>query len=339
MFIIKYRHIFYALSTLMIAFSLFAIFFKGLPLGIDFTGGSLLEVSYPATHQVGGKDVPQSRPSVSMIKNEYHSLASASEQEKIGSLVVQPTGNDGYILRTKKIQKSDLDVLLNSLSLKGKLDVVQKRFNFVGPTIGKELSTKAIYALSAVILAIILFISYAFRQVSEPVASWKYGVIAVIVLVHDILIPTGIFAFLGLVAGFEINILFVTALLAILGYSVHDTIIVFDRVRENLRDSQKNHKGNNKRYSSEEFSAIIGSSLKQVFTRSVNTSLTAIFAILVYYFFGGSATQNFALTLAIGIAVGTYSSICIATPLLVTVHKLQLNKSAQTNTAGGKNKK
>ncbi|HET8574966.1 MAG TPA: protein translocase subunit SecF [Candidatus Paceibacterota bacterium] len=331
MFIIQYRKFFYALSGILVALSLFVIFYKGLPLGIEFTGGSLLEVSYPATHTVGGKTAPQTRPQASAVQQYFTSHVASAEREKIGDLLIQPVGKEGFVVRTKKIEESDRQVLLQTLSLGGAVDVHQERFNFIGPTIGSELSTKSAYAIGIVLLAIILFIAYAFRQVSEPVSSWKYGVIAVTVLLHDILIPTGVFAFLGLVAGFEINILFVTALLAVLGYSVHDTIIVFDRVRENLRLHTEGKKGHAK-YTSESFSDVVGDSLRQVITRSINTSLTAILAILVYYFFGGASTQNFALTLALGIFVGTYSSICVATPLLITVQKFQEKKALAEKT-------
>lgn len=333
--IIQHRKIFYGISIILVAFSFFAIFYKGLPLGIEFTGGSMLEVSYPETHMVDGEKVPQARPTPDRIEKSYHANVSKDEQQAIGHLMIQPTQNNGFIVRTQQIEQSDLSALMNALSLDGKLAVNKVQFSFIGPTIGQELSTKAAYAIGVVIIAIILFLTYAFRHVSEPVPSWKYGVIAVTVLLHDIIIPTGIFAFLGLTLGFEINVLFVTALLAILGYSVHDTIIVFDRVRENLQYQEKQQKGK-KKYTTDFFSEVVGDSLMQVLTRSINTSLTAILAILVYYFFGGESTQHFALTLAIGIFVGTYSSLCVATPLLVTAQKWQEAHPKKEDTNGEK---
>jgi preprotein translocase subunit SecF len=162
-----------------------------------------------------------------------------------------------------------------------------------------------------------LFIAFAFRKVSKPVSSWVYGLVAVIALAHDVIIPTGVFVLLGHFKNFEIDTLFVTALLVILGFSIHDTIVVFDRVRENLR-----HDHNSKK----PFEQIVGESISQTFTRSINTSLTVLLALLVLYFFGSSATHNFVLALLIGITLGTYSSIFIGSSLLVTIEKWQNRK-------------
>ena len=161
-----------------------------------------------------------------------------------------------------------------------------------------------------------LFITFAFRHVSKPVASWKYGVVAIIALIHDVIVPTGAFALLGHFLGYEMDALFVTALLVILGFSVHDTIVVFDRTRENLRHSNESR---NKK----DFETIVGESVSQTFTRSINTSLTVLLSLLVLYFFGPETTRNFSLALLIGITAGTYSSIFIGSPLLVTLEKYQ----------------
>ena len=150
-----------------------------------------------------------------------------------------------------------------------------------------------------------------------PISSWKYGVAAIIALIHDIIVPTGVFAFLGYILGVEIDILFVMALLAILGYSVNDTIVVFDRVRENLRLNREHG-------SEESFDLTVGKSLNQTYARSINTSLTTLFVVIALFFFGSEATQDFALVLAIGIIAGTYSSIFLATPLLVAINKKSL---------------
>ncbi|MHB1330543.1 MAG: protein translocase subunit SecF, partial [Minisyncoccota bacterium] len=176
-----------------------------------------------------------------------------------------------------------------------------------------------------VVIMIVLFITFAFRKVSTQTfnkddiktpSSWKYGLATVISLAHDVIIPVGIFVFLGHYAGVEIDILFVTGLLAILGYSVHDTIVVFDRVRENLRVNQeKNQK--------EEFEVTVGRSVEQTFARSINTSVTIFITLLALYIFGSTSTKDFSLLLLIGVVVGTYSSIFVASPLLVTFYKLQ----------------
>ena len=185
----------------------------------------------------------------------------------------------------------------------------EKRFDAIGPTIGQELKRKSIYAIIFVLVLIVLYIAWAFRKVSKPIASWKYGVVAVTALFHDVLIPTGLFSVLGKFAGAEVDTLFVTALLTILGFSVHDTIVVFDRVRENLRNSLGR---------GVDFSAIVEQSIKETIVRSINTSLTVILSLLAVFLFGGESIRYFTLTLIIGVVIGTYSSIFIASPLLVT---------------------
>jgi len=205
---------------------------------------------------------------------------------------------------------------MTALSDSGKVSLTEKRFNSIGPVLGKEAIEKSWMSISLVLLAIILFITFAFRKVSRPVSSWKYGLIAIVALGHDVLIPTGVFAVLGHYAGFEIDTLFVTALLVVLGFSIHDTIVVFDRVRENLRRNTEYHE-------KKQFDTIVGESINQTFVRSINTSLTTLIAIAVLYTFGPDATKHFSLTLLIGIIAGTYSSIFIGSPLLVTWQKWQ----------------
>jgi preprotein translocase subunit SecF len=184
----------------------------------------------------------------------------------------------------------------------------------VGPTIGAELRNKALAALGAVLLCILLFIAFAFRKVSEPVSSWMYGLIALATLFFDVLVPLGFFAVLGYVAGAQIDTLFVTAILTILGYSVHDTIVVFDRTRENLRLNQERNR-------KEDFESVAGRSVGQTFVRSMNTSVTTLLSLVALYLIGPESTRFFALTLLVGIVAGTYSSIAFATPLLVAVER------------------
>jgi preprotein translocase subunit SecF len=193
---------------------------------------------------------------------------------------------------------------------------VEKNFSSIGPVLGTEALRKSLVSILFVIIAIVLFITFAFRKVAEPVSSWKYGLIAIVALVHDVIIPTGVFSILGHFAGYEVDTLFVTALLVVLGFSVHDTIVVFDRVRENLRHAT----------AKKPFFEIVGESISQTFTRSINTSLTTLIALIVLYIFGGSTTEHFSLALIIGIAAGTYSSIFIGSPLLVTVEKWSSKK-------------
>jgi len=305
MWVVTNRKIFFILSGVLVVFSLFSILFWGLNPGIEFTGGSITEVSYPSE-----------RPELSRIQEEMDTLL-------FGDVLVQPTGEDGYIVKTQELNTEGREALFAALSLGGEIELVEERYNLVGPSIGQELRRKAWIAIGTVILAIILFIAFVFRKVSSAsltnvetgVRAWHYGVIAIVALAHDVIIPTGIFAFLGSqFVDAQINVLFVTALLAILGYSVNDTIVVFDRVRENLRRNQELKL-------KKSFEETVGESLKQTYVRSINTSLTTLFVLLALFFLGGSTTQNFALVLAIGVVAGTYSSIFLAAPLLVAVGK------------------
>jgi len=188
-------------------------------------------------------------------------------------------------------------------------DVTQIRYTAVGPSIGEELKRKAVLAIFWVLAAVVIYISIAFRRVSRPVSSWKYGVSALIAMLHDVIITIGVFAFLGKFYGTEINTPFVAAVLTVLGYSIHDTIVVFDRVRENLPRSD------------EDFSGTVNTSLNQTLVRSINTSMTVILTLLAVLIFGGASIRVFALALTIGIFIGTYSSIFVASPLLILWEK------------------
>ena len=291
--IVKNRKIFYAISIILVLASFISIGIWGLKPGIDFTGGTLLEVSYTET-----------RPAQEIISATLAVIDPA--------VSVRPTGTDGYIIRMKTIDQAQKTIVMDALSFKGSQTITEKRFDSIGPLLGAEAIRKSLVSIVLVILGIVLFITFAFRKVSQPVSSWKYGIVAIIALVHDIIIPAGVFSILGHYAGYEVDTLFVTALLVVLGFSVHDTIVVFDRVRENLRLSSSN----------KPFIEVVGESISQTFTRSMNTSLTTLIALIVLYFLGGPSTQHFSLALIIGIAAGTYSSVFIGSPLLVTIGKL-----------------
>ena len=301
MFVIKYRKIFYTFSIILVLISIASIYFYGLNLGIDFKGGAIVEMKYSKA------------PEISAIKTSVASLS-------LGEFSVRQTGDTGIILRTRDLTEPERISLTNILTATSTGEGAEiKRFDSVGPILGQELAGKALWSIIFVILAIVLFITFAFRHVSKPVASWKYGVVAVIALIHDVVVPTGAFVLLGHFLGYEMDALFVTAVLVILGFSVHDTIVVFDRTRENLRH---NHEGRNKK----DFDTVVGESISQTFTRSINTSLTVLLSLLVLYFFGPETTQNFSLALLIGITAGTYSSIFIGSPLLVTLEKFGSKK-------------
>lgn len=278
----------------MIIVSVVFTFTYGLKPGIDFKGGALLEVSYTGV-----------RPDASLLEAGIKTL-------DINQSLIQPTGDSGYIIKTRDLNETEHEALVKALSLDGKYTVTEKSFTSIGPSVGSELTRKAIVSISMVILAIIIFITYAFRQVSRPVASWKYGVITIVTLLHDIIIPTGIFALLSYYSGAEVDTLFVLALLTILGLSVHDKIVVFDRIRENLRTGDKRS-----------FAETVGISTSQTIVRSINITLTIIFVLVPLYLFGPETTKNFALILTIGLFFGIYSSLFFASPLLVFVEEWQ----------------
>jgi len=295
--IVKHRKIWYTFSTLLVLASLFAIFYFGLNLSIDFTGGSLLEIEYG-----------NSRPDTAIIQNKISEL-------NLGNISLQPTGDRGLIIRLKNISEEEHQLLLKTLSSTGSFNEIH--FDSIGPTIGSELRQKSWMAIVLVAIMIIFYITFAFRKVSKPVSSFKYGLMAVVALIHDITAPIGVFAVLGKYFGAQIDILFVTAILTVLGFSVHDTIVVFDRIRENLRKNIGT-----------DFENTVGLSINQTITRSINTSLTVIFVLLALFFFGGETIKYFSLALIIGVFFGTYSSIFLASPLLVTLYKFQNKKKA-----------
>ncbi len=299
MFIIKFRNVFFTLSAILIGLSIWAVFNYGLNFGIDFKGGSIVEVSYPA-----------GRPIITALRSSLDTL-------NIGGYTLQPVGDKNFVLRTRELSQQEKEVVKTALSLNGAAPVEEQRFNTVGPAVGQDMRTKAFTAIAMVMLGIVLFVTYAFRKVSQPVASWKYGLSTIIALAHDVIIPTGIFIIYAHFHTGEIDMLFVSALLAILGYSVHDTIVVFDRVRENLKLA---HMAGKKAGT---FPEIVGASVTQTFGRSINTSLTIFLVLLALYLIGGEATRNFSFVLLVGVIVGTYSSIFIASPLLVVMEKLQ----------------
>ena len=290
MFVIKHKKIIFLITTLYLVAAIFALSVWGLNLSIDFTGGSILEVNFP-----------DGRPEKTVIEEAVTGVIESG-------FVVNSLGENNFSIRTPYLEETERAEIMQTLS--SSHNVVEEKFSSVGPIVGKELKSKAFVALFLVAVTIVLFIAFAFRQVSETVSSWAYGLIAIIALIHDVLIPTGLFAFLGKFAGVEVGILFVTALLTIWGYSVSDTIVVFDRVRENL-------KKNRERRNRLEFSEVVGRSLEETYGRSLVTSLTTLVALVSLYILGGEATKLFSLTLIVGVLAGSCSSIFLASPLLV----------------------
>ncbi|MFO0718718.1 MAG: protein translocase subunit SecF [Candidatus Paceibacterota bacterium] len=303
MFVAKYRKIFFIISSLLVIGSIAMMAVFGFNFGIDFKGGSLLEVSYGNV----------ARPSLESVQTNIDKL-------ELGGYSVRPSGTDRFVVRTREINPKEKAELLSALSVDGKTLPKEERFNSIGPVVGNELKNKAFVAIAVVILAIVCFVTFAFRKVSKPVSSWKYGFVTILALVHDVIVPTGVFILFSHYHGGEIDLLFVTAILAILGYSVHDTIVVFDRVRENLRI-------NNDSRNNEDFEITVGKSVSQTFGRSINTSLTIFLVLVALYFIGGATTKNFAFVLLVGVIAGTYSSIFIASPLLISIQKFGSRKA------------
>ncbi len=284
MFVIKHKKIFVTLSIILVILSLGSIAYFGLNLGIDFKGGSLTEVEYKT-----------SRPEQKLVEEELKLLS-------IGEIVIQPIGTTGYGIKTRAVNEEERSSIIKALGS----DVTEKSFTSIGPSVGAELVRKSIISFILVSLGIIFFIAFSFRKVSKPVSSWKYGMIAIATLIHDIIIPVGVFSILSHLYGTEVDTLFVVAILTILGLSVSDTIVVFDRIRENIRIGHF-----------KTFEETIGKSLEQVYTRSIATSSTVIIVLLALVFFGPSSTKVFAMMLTAGMFLGTYSSIFLASPLLV----------------------
>ncbi|MDA8597108.1 protein translocase subunit SecF [Candidatus Pacebacteria bacterium] len=318
MFVITYSKIFLAIAAAVMVSSIAIIGTLGLNLGIDFTGGALTEVAY---------DERPDKASVDAVLGELdlggYSLRESQDE----------AGREAYILRTRDLSEAERIAVSSAVTTTGGQAEVT-RFTSIGPVIGEELKDKAVWAIGAVVLVIILYVAFAFAGVRKPVGSWVYGGITILALIHDVLVPTAVMSLLGYLAGVEVDVLFVMALLAVLGYSVNDTIVVFDRVRENLIANREEKKTNITQPGGIEreevtytltkpFSEIVGMSVSQTLMRSINTSVTTLLALGTLYFLGGDVTQTFALILIAGVVAGTYSSIFLANPLLVWVASRQ----------------
>jgi len=294
---IKHRKIFYSISVALVILALLSIFLFGLKLGIDFTGGSSLEIVYQSAP-----------PSSQEIKNALKDL-------NLGEIIVQKNGERGVILKMKDIDEETHQKILEKLKELGKVEEGSESFQSIGPTIGRELKQKTKIVVSLALIAILVYIAFSFRRVSKPVKSYIYGITSLIALGHDVLIPLGIFAILGKFYGVEITIPIITAFLTVFGYSINDSVVVFDRVRENLLKA-----------SSFNFELTVEKSLNQTLTRSLYTSLTTLLVLFAIFLFGGETLKYFSLALILGIGFGTYSSLFLATPLLVSYYLLKENR-------------
>ncbi len=290
--------------------SVASVLYFGFNPSIDFSGGTVYEIAYD-------QEIEHPNKLVKKIRTSF-----------VGARVDVSENKEALISLTDTKQEH-VDTLNTILKQSGEYSPV--RLNTLSPSISSELVNKSITAVIVVILIIIAFIAYTFRGVSAPVASWKYGLVAIVALVHDTIIPIGIFAFLGsLFIDFQIDVLFITAILATLGYSVNDTIVVFDRVRENLSRAHKEHTV----IRGEAFREIVGASLNASLRRSFFTSLTTLSVLIVLFIVGGPTTQTFALVLAVGVLAGTYSSLCVACPLLVWIERFSKDQTPSLQKKG-----
>lgn len=291
----QHQHYLFILPAFFSVLALIAIFTWGLKPGIDLAGGSMLQVSY------------ETRPAIEDVHTKLKEL-------NYGEIRVQVASENDFVLRQRELTGDEKAKLMEALNSFGAATEVQ--FTSIGPSIGKEIVEKSWWAIVLVSISIITFIAFAFRHVSKPVASWKYGVVAIVTLLHDILIPTGLFAYLGHVRDAEVGVFFIVAILTTLGISINDTIVVFDRIRENLRLNEEHR-------NKEVFADVVWRSVKQTIARSINTSLTTIIVLIALFILGPESTKDFSLTLIVGMIAGTYSSIALASPMLVYFEKWQ----------------
>lgn len=284
--LLKYKLIYFLLSFLLILPGVYFLAKDGLKLGIDFTGGVILEYQFQ-------KPIEVEQLKVSII----------GQGAELGQ--ISQSDNNTYLIKLKPLEQNQINQLKNDLSEKyGPIE--EKRVESVGPVIGQELTKKAILSVLIASLTIVVYIAYSFRKVPKTTSSWRFGAAAVVALLHDVLVVVGIFAILGKFFNAEVDTLFVTALLTIIGFSVHDTIVVFDRIRENLLKNI-----------GRKFSEVANISVVQTLGRSLNTSLTVVFVLTALLLFGGETLRWFVVALLVGVISGTYSSIFNATALLV----------------------
>lgn len=293
---IRYRRIFYLISGILVVGSIMSVVVFGLRLGIDFTGGSVLEVEYK-----------EKMPSLGEIRAALGSL--------LPSFTLQQRGERGVVLKTVVFEEKTYQDVLTKLGTLGEIKEGTETFESIGPMIGRELTRKTKIVVGLALSAILLYIAFSFRRISRPVKSWVYGLTSLVALFHDVLIPLGVFVVLGRFYGVEITISIITAFLTVFGYSINDTVVVFDRVRENLLKGE-----------SADFNLVVEKSLNQSLTRSVNTSFTTLLALFSIFVFGGVTLKYFALALILGIGLGTYSSLFLATPLLVSYLRFKERK-------------
>ena len=294
---VKYRKIYFILSSALGILGLISLIVYGLNFGIDFTGGSELSFQYK-----------QASPPISQVDKFF-------QEFHLKNVSIRKFGDKGVMLRTREISPQLQTKIFNKLKSSDKIDSKTVNFEEIGSLIGKETTKKALTAIIFSVIAIILYVAFAFRKAAGPVKSWHYGIATVIALIHDVFLPVGIFSILGHYTGVEFSIPILTALLTVFGYSVNDTVVVFDRIRENLFRHRKL-----------DFPEIVDISLNQTLGRSISTSLTTLFVLLALFFVASESLKYFSLALILGVTFGTYSSIFLASPLLVTWYQGRLKR-------------
>jgi preprotein translocase subunit SecF len=284
--IIKWRYFYFALSLIIIIPGIIAFAIWGFPLAIDFTGGSMLQIHFD-----------------SGVSPQPAEMLAIYDQFKVPDAQVQTSGNGDMVIRSKDIDEETKTAIISAAETKFGSKITVLRFDTVGPSIGKEVATRAAGAVAAAAIGILLYITFAFRGIPH---AFRYGVSAIIAMIHDILVVIGMEAILCHFLGWEVDSLFLTALLTIIGFSVHDDIVVFDRIRENANIYRKLP-----------FETVVNHSIVQTLDRSINTSLTVLLTLLAMALFGGVTIRHFVVILLIGVFSGTYSSIFNASPILV----------------------
>jgi preprotein translocase subunit SecF len=292
--IVGKRRIFLTISGIATAIGLLSIILFGFKLSIEFTGGSKLEVASTDNRALD----------INKIKEAFNA-------QRIKVVTITKNSDKDLMIRTDQITDAQKNQVLAKITDK-KINIKEKSFDTLGPIIGSETTNNALKAIGLAILAITLYIAFAFRTVSKPVSSWKFGISAIIALVHDVLIVVGTFSLLGLFFGVEVDVLFITAVLTIMGFSVHDTIVVFDRIRENLIKNVRNLT----------FEQVVNQSFNETLARSLNTSLTVVLVLFALLLFGGASIKWFIVAFLVGIITGTYSSIFVASAVLIEWYDL-----------------
>ena len=285
--IIKNKKYFLGFSGAIVVLSIAAVAIFGFKTGIDFEGGTLW--------QIKGE----------INENQLQSFVENNLNIKNVTVYPEPA-TQSFLLRSSDISEQKHQEYLSALKSNFK-NIEELRFESIGPTVGSELKNKAYWAIGLVLLGVSFYVAYAFRKVSFPVKSWKYGIITLLTLFHDVIVPAGMLAVFGKKFGIEVDTNFIVALLVVMGFSVHDTIVVFDRIRENLTLNRGKI----------EFDEIVNKSVNQTMARSINTSLTLILVLVALIIFGPLSLKFFIITILVGTVFGTYSSIFVASPLLV----------------------